>query len=191
MGFTITKRCLTILISEIWHFSEKEKVMDRWRPIETAPKDGRKVLVSTSNPDARGDWPQIVEWLHRDPVGNFQEVMNPGSPSETMDLDEGVWCTVEEDRWGIFPNAEELWDEPTHWMPITVPPREENEVQELKHDYPPLPYDFRVGDNVWVKADRAEWQCFDQTTRKRKPDLDVHISNANPMLIGALRKFFD
>lgn len=75
--------------------------MSEWQPIETAPKDGTRVLVFS--PDARE--PQIfVAWL-----GSF---ILPGTKGEE---DEG-WI----DAWSD--DLVDAW--PTHWQPLPAPPEQ-------------------------------------------------------------------
>lgn len=77
-----------------------------WQPIETAPKDGRWILVVCGWEDFNGrpsqDWARIVKW-----VGGIKETNFPWA---VMDC-EGV-----EGRGSIGKNV------PTHWMPLPPPP---------------------------------------------------------------------
>jgi len=91
---------------------------DGWRPIETAPKDGRALLLGYTNQHGRwrtlrGRWVPIEEILEE-----WQEL---------EDHEEGWYeAPVEPDE---IPN---VWETtPTHWMPLPAPPiATENASQE-------------------------------------------------------------
>ena len=71
----------------------EEELMD-WQPIETAPKDGRWVLV------CGGNWRVIMAWY----------ALNPR-------IDRAYWKVS--DEWDDYELAD---DQPTHWMPLPEPP---------------------------------------------------------------------
>ncbi|MAH32237.1 MAG: hypothetical protein CMG78_09400 [Marinobacter sp.] len=78
-----------------------------WLPIETAPKDGRLILVSFGIKGVRA-----VKW--DDPYDDNW----PVSP------DNGLWC-VDDDKHGPYPlrgYTETGVRAPTHWMPMPEPP---------------------------------------------------------------------
>jgi uncharacterized protein YaeQ len=65
-----------------------------WQPIETAPKDGEKILA----------------WL----------VTSCGSIGFVDTL---YWCSDDEpERW-LNTHADEVYSTPTHWMPLPEPPQ--------------------------------------------------------------------
>ena len=73
---------------------------DKWQPIETAPKDGTRILVTggtfrrEDEDEKRPAWTAIVWW----------------------DSDQRVW-------WGGYLAQDVgVWYEPTHWMPLPEPP---------------------------------------------------------------------
>lgn len=70
-----------------------------WQPIETAPKDGTKVLAWADNPC----WsePAIAFWGRSNPL-NMAEWL-------------GGHCSIRH------------IDQPTHWMPLPPPPQVEKE----------------------------------------------------------------
>lgn len=77
--------------------------MSEWRPIETAPKDGKCVLVSNG---------RYVEkaWWNTDPR---------------------IWDSEDDNRpcWTVFEPEDYYYaihlddDPPTHWMPLPEPPK--------------------------------------------------------------------
>ena len=65
-----------------------------WKDIETAPKDGTRVLVFS------GDWIAIAYWKS----------------------DAQIWCVW--DCEDYFPSVHLVGDDaPTHWMPLPEPPK--------------------------------------------------------------------
>ena len=69
--------------------------MSEWQPIETAPKDGTKVLLwQAGNPS--GEWPFMASW-----------------ETSRSHPNGGIWA--------IYIEGQALRD-PTHWMPIQEPP---------------------------------------------------------------------
>lgn len=69
-----------------------------WQPIETAPKDGTRILAYDIK-DAEDTQPQIALWL----------------------------AHAEEPGWYISLDHQamngDLWNPPTHWMPLPEPPQ--------------------------------------------------------------------
>lgn len=75
--------------------------MTDWQPIETAPKDGTKILGTSVN-GADDEHPQIITWLSR---------------HDGYDLGWYVaWDHTPCDKYGKH-------DLPTHWMPLPDPPK--------------------------------------------------------------------
>jgi hypothetical protein len=72
--------------------------MAEWQPIETAPRDGTRILATGGGLDANME---VVSYL----------------------VDTGAWETpnyVLDDR----DNEAEGYSRPTHWMPLPAPPKE-------------------------------------------------------------------
>lgn len=82
---------------------------DRWRPIETAPKDGTSILLYY--PDSG-----VIEgmWFERYENGNG-----------------GQWSVVSIDQHGCGCCADDS-DQPTHWMPLPAPPKDTPNMTEKK-----------------------------------------------------------
>jgi hypothetical protein len=80
---------------------------DGWKPIETAPKDGRELIGHRSD---QGEfvfrWAWAEEFVPKD--------LN-GDPTEHYDEDFAWWW---HDRWGWMEGEET----PTHWRPLPPPP---------------------------------------------------------------------
>jgi hypothetical protein len=70
----------------------------QWQPIETAPKDGTRILAYEIT-DADDTQPQIVCWLDE-----------PDKPGWYICFDH-------------TPCHGEIWKPPTHWQPIPEPPK--------------------------------------------------------------------
>jgi hypothetical protein len=73
--------------------------MSGWQPIETAPMDGRGVLVvdvTAERPEAGCAWFLFGKWSAVDP---------DGAPVFEPELYHAM-----------------VWDTPTHWMPLPPPP---------------------------------------------------------------------
>lgn len=84
-----------------------------WKPIETAPKNGRTLLLGYFN--SLGNWRTVRgQWMS-------QEYIDEYSYSD--------WCDAEPGWYEIAEEADEppnsWWIEPTHWMPIPPPPMKE------------------------------------------------------------------
>lgn len=80
----------------------------RWRPIETAPKDGTHVLVCFDEPKYGPYWtfqqrpPTVAHWF---------------GPADLPGLRSGGWYLSVHQN-----DAERIY--PTHWMPLPEPPKE-------------------------------------------------------------------
>ena len=93
-----------------------------WQPIETAPKDGKAVLVYGWTMGQRAKQVSIMWWLQDD--YDRMEVVHrefDGAGHVTLEKSElvkhsrGSWTTR-----GEFPDV----TVPTHWMPLPEPPAE-------------------------------------------------------------------
>lgn len=84
--------------------------MDKWRDIETAPRDGTRVLLAMGDGDVRDGW-----W-----DGEVELVAHP-----TIDqmIWRGAWVDgeVHGSIWGLV----KVEYDPTHWQPLPSPPENE------------------------------------------------------------------
>lgn len=74
--------------------------MSEWQPIETAPKDGTKILAYDEG---------IILTAWTNDANEYQG--GRGGPA-------GWFSGQYRDHWGDYP----VLDTPTHWMPIPAPP---------------------------------------------------------------------
>ncbi len=81
-----------------------------WQPIETAPKDGTQVILTNGVSVAQGNWLHSEPFIreHRDLEGRY------------IDQDESDGY----DGWIDFIGG--MMPEPTHWMPLPTPPKEQS-----------------------------------------------------------------
>lgn len=86
--------------------------MTEWQPIETAPKDGRKLLLAAGKEIIIGDWmpDKRKEW---------KEMRTGTETEETIirrleEVDYSGWHISGTD-YSLFPA--------THWMPLPEPPK--------------------------------------------------------------------
>ena len=79
--------------------------MSDWQPIETAPKDGTKILVGRDG--------------HQTTTGVWVE-----DKGRTLvpDLNEPYWEKFDHSWWDVV-FSEDEWFSPTHWMPLPEPPK--------------------------------------------------------------------
>ena len=81
---------------------------EAWQPIETAPKDGTQVLLSNGT-DVEQGW-----WIH-----------DEGGIIEHRDMDGRYTGQTESDGFiGWWDVSGCMQPEPTHWMPLPIPPQE-------------------------------------------------------------------
>jgi len=82
---------------------------DAWQPIDTAPKDGRTVLLGYLN--SAGKWRTTRgQWMSEEYIAECWE--------EPDDVEPGWFETAEEAE--DMPNCWRI--EPTHWQPLPAPP---------------------------------------------------------------------
>lgn len=78
--------------------------MDEWKTIESAPKDGKVVLLACE------EWVWLGQW-HED-------------KGETLIADhpKPYWQPFDHSGWQFVEGLEPGWFEPTHWMAMPAPP---------------------------------------------------------------------
>lgn len=81
--------------------SERPTMMDDWKPIETAPKDGTRILLFQRGKVVCGSWDE-------------QPLNSKPKP---------FWS---HDRIRVFGVTDARENPPTHWMPLPPPPAETN-----------------------------------------------------------------
>ena len=86
-----------------------------WQPIETAPKDGRTLLLGRFN--ECGNWRTMRgEWMSQGYIDEYWEDPDVGEPGwfeTSVEADETPNC---------WPTS------PTHWMPLPSSPKKENDA---------------------------------------------------------------
>lgn len=86
----------------------------KWQPIETAPKDGRTLLLGQFNP--LGKWRTMCgQWMSEDYIDESWEDpdgVEPGWFETAVEAEDPPNC------WSI---------EPSHWMPLPEPPVSQGE----------------------------------------------------------------
>jgi hypothetical protein len=73
-----------------------------WQPIDTAPKNGRWIIVTSTH------------WKIRDPAEEA------GALIVRWNADVDGWCHEFADGWG---DEDGIVNQPTHWMPLPEPPK--------------------------------------------------------------------
>lgn len=92
--------------------------MREWQPIETAPKDGSRVLVAWVD-RGNGEWHQrCVWWGKKFDISGYDE-------SNELTLWRSEWTDGCVESFGY---EEVRAYEPTHWMPLPAPPIEDEEA---------------------------------------------------------------
>jgi hypothetical protein len=87
--------------------------MSDWQPIETAPKDGEKVLIT--------DGKSILIAAWQDCQAEYDKVRLSNGKIVTNRVFHPCWCIVDgyNDEYGEYPTAES----PAHWMPLPELPK--------------------------------------------------------------------
>jgi len=68
-----------------------------WKPIETAPKDGTDILVCVTHNLSADEW-ETMQWV---------DWQVPGM------------------EWPVFTDRIDIPFQPTHWMPLPAPPKQD------------------------------------------------------------------
>lgn len=93
--------------------------MSEWRPIDTAPMDGTEILLGRAASDDCAEVSTIGWWIPAEPDG-----------ADYMGTDAGfVDAMLQRFRPGrTFGNPARMYEavQPTHWMPIPSPPKQED-----------------------------------------------------------------
>lgn len=79
----------------------------QWQPIETAPKDGRKIIVSYVNHNGKTRT-VMARWLTQEAADEIDH--------EGVGLEAGWFECI--DNWSDYTEVAIHEGEPTHWMPI-------------------------------------------------------------------------
>lgn len=90
-----------------------------WQLIETAPKDGTKILAygtgidgwSWSTDKAKTGQVTVCQWTDHE-------------VDEYVPVDNGLYKKVKKKVFGFWRGTSPSWFEPTHWMPLPLPPEQ-------------------------------------------------------------------
>lgn len=79
--------------------------MSEWQPIETAPKDGTRIILAQNGGVEVGSW-------HAEDSGYYETISSTASERKQR------WVQTSD---GYWTGLDEIYD-PTHWMPLPSPP---------------------------------------------------------------------
>jgi hypothetical protein len=93
------------------HMQMVKQAEPAWQPIETAPKDGKKIIVTYAN---RNGIKRTVMacWLTEEQAAE--------TDGDGVGLEEGWYECI--DNWSDYTEVAIYEGEPTHWMPLPTPP---------------------------------------------------------------------
>lgn len=102
-----------------------------WQPIETAPKDGTRVLIAEPHPSAEA----VESWFVVE--GRYLTEMRTveGWHSAHVGI---MLCGGEEGEWREAQSRHYVAMRPTHWMPLPSPPRATGEGARDDHQATPI-----------------------------------------------------
>lgn len=86
--------------------------MSTWQPIETAPKNGSRIIIAWQLEQGTGEWEQRMAFW--DPSHSLQW----NKETETNEII-GAWTDDAVESWWYEETKEY---HPTHWMPCPTPP---------------------------------------------------------------------
>ena len=115
--------CLRECAAELRHAAAPQpEAQPQWQPIETAPKDGRKLILSYIN---RNDMPRTVmaRWLTDDEAAE--------TDADGVGLEGGWYECI--DNWDDYTEVAIHEGEPTHWMPLPAAPSAQAEPTACPH----------------------------------------------------------
>lgn len=95
--------------------------MSEWQPIETAPKDGTRVLLTARI------WAQEWNGLFDTDATDFPNATPPSCAFRQRKCGpvyEGFWSEKHSETGWFSYNSYEFLKPPTHWMPLPEPPEE-------------------------------------------------------------------
>jgi hypothetical protein len=108
-----------------WDDNSERSIMPEglvnWQPIETAPKDGSKILVYLACAPSQREWDAWHIYLERYTIGFW--LHDKWKSIETKDCG-----TMGSDETGWMEDIVPIDIEPTHWMPLPEPPTERNKT---------------------------------------------------------------
>lgn len=106
------------ILADAWLTRSPDSV-SQWQPIESAPQDGRTILLGCFN--KLGKWRTMRgQWMSENYIAEYWEEPDDGEPGwfeTTVECDDLPNC------WPI---------EPTRWMPLPAPPQEEATANDTR-----------------------------------------------------------
>jgi hypothetical protein len=84
-----------------------------WQPIETAPKDGRKLILFYMNRNNKART-VMATWVTDEEAAE--------TDTDGVGLEAGWYESI--DNWSDYSQVAIFEGEPTHWMPLPLPPKD-------------------------------------------------------------------
>lgn len=104
--------------------------MSDWQPIETAPKDGSKMLLAYRN--SLQKWRRVIAFyalkLSVEQNDDHDGWFEYDEVNDRYCLPEGWYECIE--NWGEYSSVHMSGVSPTHWMPLPPPPAIAQETRE-------------------------------------------------------------